>query len=45
VVRFALHPHDFDVPSLRREIERALRNFLRYRQPMLYGELVEARAT
>lgn len=45
VVRFALHPHDFDIPSLRREIERALRNFLRYRKPMLYGELVEARAT
>jgi hypothetical protein len=45
VVRFALHPHDFDIPSLRREIERALSGFLRYRKPLLYRELVAARAT
>ena len=39
VVRFALHPHDFDVPSLRREIERALRGFMNDRTPVLYREL------
>lgn len=44
VVRFALHPHDFDVPSLRAEIERALRNFLHYRKPLLYRDLVAARS-
>lgn len=44
VVRFALHPHDFDVPSLRSEIDRALRNFLRYRRPLLYRDLVTARS-
>jgi predicted deacetylase len=40
VVRFALHPHDFDVPSLRTEIRRALTSFMRTRQPIYYHELL-----
>ena len=39
-VRLAIHPHDLDVPSLEREIERCLRVFLRDRRPLTYGSLV-----
>lgn len=40
--RLAIHPHDFDVPSLEREIGRALGSFLSRRQAVLYGELEAA---
>lgn len=42
VVRLAIHPHDFDVPMLEREIGRALTAFLSRRRPLLYHELAAA---
>jgi predicted deacetylase len=42
VTRFAIHPHDFDVGLLRREIDRALGSMLSWREPVLYRELSAA---
>lgn len=44
LVRLAIHPHDFDIPALEAEIERALRVFLSQRTPMLYRDVVPAAA-
>lgn len=44
VVRFAIHPHDFDVPALEREIRRALDGLMARRRPVLYDEEIR-RAT
>lgn len=39
-VRFAIHPHDLDVPELFAELLRALNAFCAYRRPILYRELM-----
>jgi uncharacterized protein len=40
VVRFAVHPHDVDSPSLIREIKRAIASFLQSHQPAPYAALL-----
>lgn len=40
VVRFAIHPHDLDVPVLFDELLRALKVFCGRRRPILYRELM-----
>ena len=40
VVRFAVHPHDLDSPTLGREIDRALESLAKGRQPITYSELL-----
>jgi predicted deacetylase len=41
VVRFAVHPHDLDVPRLAREIDGSLRHLLSHRSPLRYRDLAE----
>jgi len=38
-LRLAIHPHDLDVPTLERELDRALATLLRERTPILYRDL------
>jgi predicted deacetylase len=40
IVRQAIHPHDFDVDSLVREIDRALMSYLGSRKPVQYRDLI-----
>jgi uncharacterized protein len=42
VVRFAVHPHDVDSPSLIREIKRAIACFTRSHQPAPYASLINS---
>jgi hypothetical protein len=39
-LRLAIHPHDLDVPTLERELDRALGVLLRERTPIHYGGLI-----
>ncbi len=39
VLRLAIHPHDFDIAALRREITRMLQSQLRRRTPIYYQDL------
>lgn len=41
-IRFAIHPHDLDVPELFEEVLRALSVFCDARRPILYKELMAA---
>lgn len=41
-IRFAIHPHDLDVPELFEEVLRALSVFCERRRPILYAELMAA---
>jgi predicted deacetylase len=40
ITRIAIHPHDFDIPVLEREITRMLRSQLKARTPVYYRDLV-----